>query len=137
MKSGALLTVYPVASKALYKPPPAPGAFRKKFQVVAVVAPEVTMVAGAAAPLMVVTEEKPRPPMVACGPSIETPRANLPPKLFTARIPYCRAQVYPATYCGSICSGFDSWRLLMPFLFSVASDHICPPVNCQPFSQVI
>src|SRR5260221_1957888 len=137
MKSGPLLTVYPVASKALYKPPPAPGAFRKKFQVVAVVAQEVTMVAGAAAPLMVVTDEKPRPPIVACGPSIETPRANLPWKSFTARIAYCRAQVKPATYCGSIISGSASCLLAMPFLFSVAKVHIWPPVKDAPFSQAI
>ena len=60
----------------------------KKFPVVAVVAPEVTIVAGAAAELMVVTVEKPRPPIVACGPSMEAPRANLPPKSFTKRAPY-------------------------------------------------
>src|SRR5579864_9397784 len=123
--SGDLLTEYPVVSTKLYKPPPLPGASVKVLPVVAT----------EAEPIVVVTEEKPRPPTVACGPSIERPRANLPPKSFTMRKAYWRAHVKPTTYCGSMIMGRSSWRFWIPFLSVVAKVHIWPPVKLQPLSK--
>ena len=91
-------------------------------------------VAVAVATVVVVTDEKPRPPMVACGPSTAKPKANLPPKSFTTRKPYSRSQLKPTVYCGSIVAGVHSWRFRIPFLFSVARDHIWPPVIIHPLS---
>ena len=125
MKSGALFVEYPVASNALYKPPPAPGALIQKFCEV-VTAPDAEVE---------VTAENPRPPIVVCGASTDAANANLSWKFFTTRKPYWRAQVKPTLYCGSITIGSASWRFAMPFLFSAASVHICPPVNDHPFSQ--
>src|ERR1700722_17228544 len=101
MKSGALLIEYPVVSTKLNRPPPEPGASTKLFPVV---------VTELVAMLFVVKLEKPRPPIVACGPSTETPRANLPPKSLTTRKPYCRAHEKPTLYCGSIVKGGASVR---------------------------
>src|SRR5579859_1134541 len=126
MMSGALLTVYPVGSKELNSPAAFPGALRKKFCVV-VTAPSAVVLE---------SDVKPRPPSVACGPSTESPSATLPPKSFTTRKAYARSHVKPTTYWGSIIIGNNSWRLLMPLRFSVASVHICPPVKDQPLSNI-
>src|SRR5437764_15304780 len=97
MTSGALLVVYPVASNALNNPPPAPGALMKKFC-------DGFPVAG-------VKVENPRPPNVVCGASTANATAPLSlAKLFTARKPYCRAQVQPTTYAGSSLGGGISRR---------------------------
>src|SRR5260221_245460 len=97
MTSGDLFTVYPVASNALNNPPAAPGALIKKF-VEVVTAPTA---------FVLVNVENPRPPSVACGPSTESPSATSPPKSFTMRKPYCRAQVKPTTYCGKFALGLS------------------------------
>src|SRR5215471_9241575 len=99
------------------------------------VAPVVWITDGALLSSMVVTLEKPRPPSVVCGDSTAAAKANLPPKSFTTRKPYWRAQVKPTLYCESITIGGTSWRLTIPFLFSVARDHICPAVSDKPLSQ--
>src|SRR5580700_6716741 len=123
MKSGALLIEYPVVSTKLNRPPPEPGASTKLFPVV---------LTELVAMLFVVTEENPRPPIVAWGPSTDNPKANLPPKSLTTRKPYCRAQLKPTLYCGSMVRGGVSVRFSIPFLFSVSKDHCCPPVKVQP-----
>src|SRR5438445_13484053 len=96
--SGDLLTEYPVVSTKLYKPPPLPGASMKVLPVVATEAEPM---------VVVLTEEKPRPPTVACGSSIERPRANLPPKSFTMRKAYWLAHVNATTYCWLISMGMS------------------------------
>src|ERR1700738_4768565 len=130
MTSGALFAVYPEVSTKLNNPPPAPGALMKVF---VFVDRTVGVVVPFASTLLHVL--KPRPPMVACGPSTDRASANFPPKSFTTRKPYCRAHVKPTLYCGSIVSGKASSRLLLPLRFSVANDHICPPVNAHPLSS--
>ncbi|PYX69137.1 MAG: hypothetical protein DMG78_22975 [Acidobacteria bacterium] len=114
MKSGDLFKEYPVVSTKFSKPPPEPGPSTKALPMVLTVA----------VPWLVVeTLEKPRPPIVACGPSTERPRANLPPKSLTTRNPYCRAQLKPTWYCESTVIGRTSVRFVIPFLVSVANDH--------------
>jgi hypothetical protein len=100
MMSGALFTVYPVASNALSNPPACPGALMKKFCDV-VTAPTA---------FVLVNVVNPRPPSVACGPYTDSASANFPPKSFTTRNAYCRAHVKPTTYCGSIIIGKASRR---------------------------
>src|ERR1700722_4037810 len=127
MTSGALLMEYPVVSIKLNRPPPEPGASTKLFPVTAT---ELVPM------LLVVTVEKPCPPIAACGPSTASPRANLPPKSLTTRKPNCLAQVKPTLYCESIVRGGNSWRFWIPFLFSVNKDHCCPPVKLHPLSKL-
>src|SRR5207302_4719511 len=126
MKSGDLLNEYPVVSTKLYKPPPFPGASTKAFPTVVTVAFPRSVV---------VTVEKPRPPIVDCGASIDRPRANFPPKSLTTRKPYWRIQLKPTWYCESMVWGRTSVRLVIPFLVSVAKDHCGRPLMINPLSK--
>src|SRR6516165_6770106 len=92
----------------LSKPPPFPGLPNAKFATL------------------------PRAAKVVWGFSTEAPTHKRLPKFWTKRIPYCRAQLKPTVYCGSIVMGRASVRLSRPCLVSVTKLHICPPVRLHP-----
>src|ERR1700733_6291244 len=56
-------------------------------------------------------------------------------RFLATRIPYCRAQLKPTVYCGSMVIGTASVRLSVPCLVSVTRLHIWPPVTVQPLSK--
>src|ERR1700688_891598 len=72
---------------------------------------------------------------VACGFSTLTANQTLLPKFFAKRTPYCRAQLKPTVYCGSMVMGRASVRLSVPFLVSVTRLHISPAVRDHPLSN--
>src|ERR1700676_4067298 len=74
----------------------------------------------------------PWPPRVACESSTEKASHALLLIFFDIRKPYCRAQLKPTLYCGSMVIGNASERLSTPFFVSVIKLHICPPVKLQP-----
>src|SRR5664279_2322366 len=70
--------------------------------------------------------------MVSCEFSTETPSQILLLRFLVTRNPYCRAQLKPTVYCGSIVMGNASDRLSSPIFVSVTKLHICPPVKLHP-----
>src|SRR5690349_7802777 len=109
MKSGEPLNEY--VADGLYRPPLVPAEPNRKFG------------------------DVPLPENRVCAFSIEAPSQNMVPTFLVTRIPYCRAQLKPTWYCGSMVMGKASVRLSNPFLVSVTRLHIWPPVKVKPLSK--
>src|SRR5450755_4113649 len=70
--------------------------------------------------------------IVSCEFSTDSPNHTLLLKFLVTRNAYCRAQLKPTVYCGSIVMGNASLRLSSPCLVSVTKLHICPAVTVMP-----